>query len=93
MAGLVLCGVGGGIAVEILRFYRIRDDLHKGAPDWSKSWLYWAVTLAMIALGGVLVGLYESSGDERSPGVQHRRLCTLIVANLTDRAPSGLQID
>ena len=57
MAGLVLCGIGGGIAVEVLRFYRIRDDLHKGAPDWSKSWLYWAVTLAMIALGGVLVGL------------------------------------
>ena len=35
MAGLVLCGIGGGIAVEVLRFYRIRDDLHKGAPDWS----------------------------------------------------------
>ena len=67
MAGLVLCGIGGGLAVEILRFYRIRDDLHKGAPDWSKSWLYWAVTLAMIALGGVLVGLGRR-GSERSPG-------------------------
>ena len=96
MAGLVLCGVGGGIAVEILRFYRIRDDLHKGAPDWSKSWLYWAVTLAMIALGGVLVGLYESSGDVELNGLLAFNIgasAPLIIANLTDRAPSGLRVD
>ena len=96
MAGLVLCGLGGGIAVKVLRFYRIRDDLHKGAPDWSKSCLYWAVTLAMIAFGGVLVGLYESSGDVELNGLLAFNIgasAPLIIANLTDRVPPGLRVD
>ena len=88
---LVLCGLGGGVAVEVLRWYRIRDDLHKGAPDWSKSWLYWTVALAMIALGGVLVGLYESSGDVELSGFLAFNVgasAPLIITSLTQVAPS-----
>ena len=68
----------------------------EGAPDWSKSWLYWAVTLAMIALGGVLVWLYENSGDVELNGLLAFNIgasAPLILANLTDRVPPGLRVD
>ena len=38
-------GLAGGAAVELLRWYRIREQLHLGAPDWAKSPLYWLVTM------------------------------------------------
>ena len=36
----------------------MRKELHKGLPDWAKSWLYWAVTIIMAVAGGMLVYLH-----------------------------------
>lgn len=60
---LVFWGLLGGCAAEIVRWFRIRDELHKGVPNWAKSWLYWLITSLMVALGGVLVELYQNSQD------------------------------
>ena len=72
-------GIAGGVAAEALRWFRIRDELHKGVPDWARSWLYWVVTVVMIAFGGVLVGAYENSADVR--------LNELLALNIGASAP------
>ena len=60
---VVSFGVGGGIAAEVLKWFRIREELHTGIPDYAKWWPYWFVTLMMIAMGGGLVFAYRVSSD------------------------------
>lgn len=54
-------GFAGGVAAELLQWYHIRRDLHRGVPEWAKSLLYWTVTVGMIAFGGLLVFAYQAS--------------------------------
>lgn len=72
-------GLVGGFAAEALKWYRIREELHDGVPDYAKSWLYWLVTLLMIFLGGVLVFVYQ-----RVDGVE---LNLLLALNIGASAP------
>ena len=60
-------GFAGGAAAELVQWFGLRFTLHKGLPDWSKSWLYWAVTFLMAVSGGGLVFLYAMSGTVLSP--------------------------
>ena len=60
---LWLAGLLGGCASEVLKWFRIREELHKGLPDYAKSWSYWIVTIAMAALGGILVLMYQASDE------------------------------
>ena len=48
----VWLGFAGGMASELLDWFRIRKELHLGVPGWAKSWLYWAITVAMAGVGG-----------------------------------------
>ena len=72
-------GIRGGIAAEALRWFRIRDELYKGVPDWARSWLYWMVTIVMIVFGGVFVRAYENSADVQ--------LNALLALNIGASAP------
>jgi hypothetical protein len=47
-----LLGFGGGVLAETLQWFNLRYTFYRGLPDWSKSWLYWVVTLAMSCAGG-----------------------------------------
>lgn len=47
--------------MEALKWFRVREELHKGIPDYAKSWSYWLVTLIMALTGGVLVLMYQAS--------------------------------
>ena len=60
---LWLAGLLGGCASEILKWFHIREELHKGLPDYAKSWPYWIATVCMAALGGALVFMYQASDD------------------------------
>ena len=75
----VAMGLVGGIAAEALKWYRIREELYRGIPDYAKSWLYWIVTLVMILLGGLLVFVYQ-----RIEGVE---LNLLLALNIGASAP------
>ncbi len=59
---LIGIGIAGGIAAELAAWFRIRRELHKGLPDWSKSKLYWLITALMALSGGLLVFIYLTSG-------------------------------
>ena len=56
-------GVFGGIGIEILKWYSIRDELlQKQKPLWPNSLQYWIVTGSMIIFGGFFVLVYLGSG-------------------------------
>ena len=75
----VLLGLAGGCASEALKWYRIREELHKGVPAYAKSWLYWTVTGIMATMGGLLVFAYQVS-DEVS-------LSPILALNIGASAP------
>ena len=60
-------GFAGGAAAELVQWFSLRFTLHRGLPDWSKSWLYWLVTVLMALSGGGLVYLYSISGMTLNP--------------------------
>ncbi len=87
---LALWGFGGGVAMEVLRFFRIRDELHRGLPDWAKSWLYWVVTLAMALVGALLVVMHQGAGDvQLNPALAFNIgvSAPLLLTSLTKQVP------
>ena len=87
---LAFWGFLGGVAAEVLRWFQIREELHKGVPEWAKSWPYWVVTFFMAALGGLLVWMYQSSGDVRLSEVLAFNIgasAPLILTSLTSQLP------
>jgi hypothetical protein len=68
-------GSFGGVLLEILRWWRLRESSE--LPTFSNSPLYWSITLAMICAGGALATLY---------GVDTRN--ALMVTNIGASAPA-----
>jgi hypothetical protein len=60
-------GFAGGIVAVLVQWFGLRFTFHQNLPDWSKSWLYWIVTLLMSVSGGGLVYLYAISGTVLNP--------------------------
>ena len=78
----VLLGLAGGAAAEILQWFRLRKELHRGVPDWARHWLYWIITFVMVGFGGLLVFIYQASNVEISP---------IIAFNIGASAPLILE--
>lgn len=49
-------GALGGILVELVRWWKLREATE--FPVYAKKWGYWAITLLMIAAGGITATLY-----------------------------------
>jgi hypothetical protein len=56
----LIFGVIGGLVPELVALYRLRREPQ--LPAWTKSTIYWLITLAMIAAGGGLAVIYVKSG-------------------------------
>ena len=66
------------------------EELHKDLPDYAKSWLYWTVTGIMVAMGGLLVFVYQASEDVNlSPvlAVNIGASAPLILGTLAGQTP------
>ena len=70
-------GAFGGIAIETLRWWRLRTK--QQLPAYAKSPRYWLITVAMILVSGFLASLY---------GVTERS--AIMVVNLGASAPALL---
>lgn len=70
-----LAGAFGGLLIEILRWWKLREAAE--LPAYRTSAFYWSITLAMICVGGILATLY---------GVENRS--ALMVVNLGASAPA-----
>lgn len=83
----VFFGLVGGCAVEGLEWFRIRKELHKGVPDWSKNWLYWIVTVGMAGLSGCHMRVNARLDDERAEKLQQlQSLPRLSASEIVKRA-------
>lgn len=88
-----LFGLFGGLAAELLQWFRIFR--FTGFPDHAKSWTYWIVTTLMVASGAVLVLMYEFSQIDVSPVVAFNlgASAPLILSNLVAQVPDPLSTD
>ena len=90
MSEAVLIGFAGGALAELAQWFRIRKELAKtGVPDYSRSYLYWILTFAMIAVGGLLVWIYESTGTDLNLflALNIGASAPLIIEGLVGQAP------
>lgn len=62
---LVLSGMGGGVAAEGLRWYKLRASTE--LPEYVRSIRYWAWTVAMILAGGGIAFFYMTNQGLESP--------------------------
>ena len=69
-------GAFGGLLIEILRLWKIRES--EKLPDYYGKALYWYITLAMVVAGGVLAVLYGFEGERQA----------LMVLNIGASAPA-----
>ena len=92
---LPLWGAVGGSLAEVLRWYRVRDSLHEGVPDWASDWKYWVPTLLMIGVGSLLVLMHQGSGIEMTPtlAVNVSASAPLIVSALLTSAPEAQHVE
>lgn len=73
-------GLMGGALAELVRWYGIRDELHKGWPSWATGG-YWVITAVMVAAGGALVAMHQASGVGMNP---------VLAVNIGASAPTIL---
>ena len=88
-------GLAGGAGAELLRWFRIRDQLHAGMPDWAKSPWYWVVTTLMVACGAGVVLMYQSSGVELNSvlAVNIGASAPLMLSSLSSQVPPLTRVD
>lgn len=58
----VAAGFAGGVSIELVKCYKIRDLPINKLPQWVKSPFYWLISFLMALAGGGLVALYILSG-------------------------------
>ena len=61
-------GMLGGLAIEILKWYKLRESSE--FPHYAKNISYWLITLAMIVLSGVITSLYGTENRDIISAVQ-----------------------
>ena len=81
-------GVLGGTFVVVLELFRLRQT--ESLPKYLKQPFYWAITLAMVLIGGVLVVVYLNSGFLLNPllAIHVGAAAPLILGTLASTAPS-----
>ena len=83
---MIVSGFLGGCAAELVHWFRMRRELHKGLPDWAKSWLYWTVTIIMAVAGGLLVYLHAIDSNPIL-AFNIGASAPFILTSLTDQSP------
>ena len=56
-------GFAGGLAPEALKWFRLREELHKEIPGYATKWPYWVTTFIMVLFGALLAWIYHLSND------------------------------
>lgn len=78
-------GIAGGIANEILHWWGLRE--HPQLPQYATRPLYWAVTLAMMLLGGGLAWLQLGGHADGLIAFQIGLAAPMVLQKLAKAAP------
>ena len=81
-----LCGAFGAFLVELLKWYRIREN--KVLPHYSKSLIYWIITLLFALSGGILAALYGIKEVHAVLAINIGVSAPLIIGNLCRTIPT-----
>jgi hypothetical protein len=94
MYEIVLYGMGGGLAIEVLYWWSKRETFDNGLPSYAKNYAYWVTTLVMVFLSGGLIWVYHRSGIELKPIVAFNLGASTpsILAAFTKAAPPKISI-
>jgi len=87
-------GLAGGVFAEILGLWKMRQVAPQELPHYLKSAFYWLMTLAMIAVGGIVAFVYVKSGIALSPllAVNVGASAPLIIGSLTASPPNVTKV-
>ena len=84
--GTFLWALGGGLAAEALRWWRLVQNHRSGKslnlPAYARSPFYWALTAVIVLAGGMLAVAYVASGQ---------RLSAVLAVNIGASAPLIIQ--
>ena len=82
-------GLAGGALAEVLGLWKMRQVAAAELPHYLKSPFYWCMTVAMVAVGGVVAFIYVQSGIILSPllAVNVGASAPLIIGSLTAAPP------
>jgi hypothetical protein len=85
--GYAIFGTGctGGVLAELLHWWNLRESPQ--LPAYSKSPLYWGVTLAMILAGGLIAWIYFGNRAEAIVAVHIGISTPLILQKLVTSMP------
>lgn len=80
-------GIGGGLFVEILSWYKIRKCTKP--PHWFQSRFYWIGTFFMIIVGGILVVAHMHSEVSLTPllAINIGASAPLLIGTMAGTAP------
>lgn len=78
-------GYFGGILAEALKWYRLRES--PNLPHYAKSIRYWASTVVVAVLGGVLTTLYGVANVNAILAVNIGATAPLIISALASSVP------
>jgi len=94
--GTFLWALGGGLAAEALRWWRLVQNHRSGKtlnlPAYVRSPFYWALTAVIVLAGGMLAVAYAASGQQLSPilAINIGASAPLVIQGLAASAPLGL---
>ncbi len=91
LVAIFLCGMFGGALTEALRWYQLREA--ESLPAYARSPFYWAVTGAMIVIGGAVAVLYGTEPRNAILVLQIGISAPLIIKALAEaKAPALSQV-
>lgn len=83
-----LAGCFGGVLMELLKWYNLRDSPH--LPHYIKRPRYWICTAAMILAGGLLTTFYGIKDVEALLAVNVGASAPLLISSLARSFPQNL---
>lgn len=97
--GTFLWALGGGLAAEALRWWRLVQRHRSGKsltlPAYLRSPFYWALAAVIVLAGGMLAAAYVASGQQLSPvlAINIGASAPLIIQGLAASAPVGISAE
>jgi hypothetical protein len=82
-------GVIGGALAELLKWYQLRES--SNFPAYARSWIYWLITILMVAAGGLLAVVQGVEGSKPLLALNIGISAPLILKGLATTVPAEPQ--
>jgi hypothetical protein len=84
---IFLFGCLGGIAIELLRWWKLRESIE--FPVYARKWTYWFLTIAMILAGGLIAVAYGTDPKSALLAMNLGASTPAIIGTLAAQSKTG----